>query len=160
MMLDIFLGSAPFEWKHIGITYVYGLAYLAFDIVYYIIGGIFNDSFQVIYDFLDWGKAPGKATTVVVVIMVIMLPLAHAVHVLIARCREKLRSAHPDWGWQGTEEEELERVMEVSGMRDADVWAPLAAGGDDPDLYDSEEEEFGGKSAFFVGAREEKFSAV
>lgn len=61
---------------------------------------------------------------------------------------------------QGTEEEELERVMEVSGMRDADVWAPLAAGGDDPDLYDSEEEEFGGRSAYFVGAREEKVAAV
>lgn len=25
MVLDVFIGAAPFEWKHIGITYVYGL---------------------------------------------------------------------------------------------------------------------------------------
>lgn len=42
-------------------------------------------------------------------------------------------------------------------MRDADVWAPLTAGGDDLDLYDSEEEEFGGKSAFDAGGNEEQF---
>ena len=60
---------------------------------------------------------------------------------------------------QGTDEEELERVMEVSGMRDADVWAPLTGDGD-PNLYDSEEEEMGGASVFFVGGHEEKSRVV
>lgn len=55
---------------------------------------------------------------------------------------------------QGTDEEELERVMEVSGMRDADVWAPLT-GEEDADLYDSEEQEMGGSSVFNVGRNEE-----
>lgn len=39
-------------------------------------------------------------------------------------------------------------------MRDADVWAPLTGNGD-PDLFDSEEEEMGGSSAFDVGRRGE-----
>lgn len=60
---------------------------------------------------------------------------------------------------QGTDEEELERVMEVSGMRDADVWAPLTGEGD-PNLYDSEEEEMGGASVFFVGGHEEQSRVV
>lgn len=46
--------------------------------------------------------------------------------------------------------------MEVSGLRDADVWAPLTAGDGDPGLYDSEEEEMGGASAFYVGRHEER----
>lgn len=45
---------------------------------------------------------------------------------------------------QGTDEEELERAMEVSGLRDADVWAPLT--GDEG--FDSEEEEMGGSAVF------------
>lgn len=73
---------------------------LTFDVVYYIVGGHYNDRFQVIYTFLDWGKAPGKAMTVVVAILAIMVPLAHGMHVLVARYREKLRRDHPNWGWQ------------------------------------------------------------
>lgn len=45
-------------------------------------------------------------------------------------------------------------------MRDADVWAPLTAVGDDLDLYHSEEEEFGGRTAFYVGRQESKIAAV
>ena len=60
---------------------------------------------------------------------------------------------------QGTDEEELERVMEVSGMRDTDVWAPLTAAGGDH-LYDSEEEEMGGGSVFDLGAREVKGGGI
>lgn len=41
-------------------------------------------------------------------------------------------------------------------MHDADVWAPLTGNGD-PHLYDSEEEEMGGASAFHVFGNEEKF---
>lgn len=39
-------------------------------------------------------------------------------------------------------------------MRDADVWAPLTGNGGS-DLYDSEEEEMGGFSAFSAGRNEE-----
>lgn len=43
-------------------------------------------------------------------------------------------------------------------MLDADVWAPLTDRGD-LDLYDSEEEEMGGASAFFMGRNEEALGA-
>eukprot|EP00904_Undaria_pinnatifida_P011261 jgi/Undpi1/7265/HiC_scaffold_22.g09738.m1 len=114
---------------------------------------------KVIYFFLDWGNTPGRAICISAFLMLVALPLAHGFFVLIASGRERLRMMRPDWGWQGTDEEELERVMEVSGMRDADVWAPLTGDGD-PNLYDSEEEEMGGASVFFVGGHEEKSRVV
>lgn len=44
--------------------------------------------------------------------------------------------------------------MEITGLRDADVWAPLTGDGD-RDLYDSEEE-MGGSAVFSIGRDEEK----
>lgn len=73
---------------------------LAFTAVFDVIGGILGDSYNVIYEFLDWGQAPVKAVSVVSVILFIMLPLVHGLHVIIARYREKLRRDQPNWGWQ------------------------------------------------------------
>ncbi|CAM9533149.1 unnamed protein product [Laminaria digitata] len=155
MAANVFIGASPFRWQHIGIAYIYGTLYLAFDILFYLCGSVFSYDDKVIYFFLDWGNTPGKAISVTAFLMIVALPLAHGFHVLVASARERLRRMRPDWGWQGTDEEELERVMEVSGMRDADVWAPLT-GEIDPNLYDSEEEEMGGAAVFFVGGNEEK----
>lgn len=40
-------------------------------------------------------------------------------------------------------------------MRDTDVWAPLTSGVGDRDLYDTEEEEMGGASVFYVGVADD-----
>lgn len=74
---------------------------LAFDIVYYIVGSFlsYEDS-RVIYFFLDWGGAPGRAVTITLFLLVVGLPFSHGVHVLMAAGRDRLRRMRPDWGWQ------------------------------------------------------------
>ncbi|CAN0125830.1 unnamed protein product [Scytosiphon promiscuus] len=146
MMTNVFLGGTPFKWEHIGISYIYGFLYLAFDILYYISGYTFSarEDTRVIYFFLDWGQRPGQAVTTTIFLLAVGLPLSHGLYVLVASARDRLRRIRPDWGWQGTDEEELERAMEVSGLRDADVWAPLTA----EEGFDSEEEEMGGATVF------------
>ncbi|CAM9608013.1 unnamed protein product [Ectocarpus sp. 12 AP-2014] len=144
MAANVFIGGSPFKWQHIGIAYIYGFLYLGFDILYYIFGSVFGykDS-RVIYFFLDWGGAPGRAVTVTLFLLSVGLPLSHGLHVAVAWGRDWVRRMRPGWGWQGTDEEDFERAMEMSGLRDTDVWAPLTGEG-----FDSEEEEMGGASVF------------
>ncbi|CAN0008281.1 unnamed protein product [Pylaiella littoralis] len=147
MVTNVFVEGSPFNWEHIGVAYIYGFLYLSFDIAYYLLASVFgsgDDSSRAIYFFLDWGGAPARAVTVSLFLMAVGLPLSHGIYVLVAGGRNRLRRMRPDWGWQGTDEEELERAMEVSGLRDADVWAPLT--GDEG--FDSEEEEMGGSAVF------------
>lgn len=74
---------------------------MAFDIVYYIFGSPFGyKSSRVIYVFLDWGRAPGRAVTITLFLLLLGLPLSHGLHVLIAAGRERLRRMYPDLGWQ------------------------------------------------------------
>lgn len=71
-----------------------------FDVLFYVCGNIFSSDKAVIYYFLDWGRAPGQAISVVAFLLFVALPLVHGVNVLIARARERVRRMRPDWGWQ------------------------------------------------------------
>lgn len=73
---------------------------LVFDVLFYVFGGIFSSDEAVIYYFLDWGRAPGQAITVVAFLLFVALPLVHGVNMLIARARERVGRMRPDWGWQ------------------------------------------------------------
>lgn len=73
---------------------------LAFDILYYVVGSLSSYDEKVIYFFLDWGNSPARAIAIVTFLFFVALPLAHGMHVLVARGRERLRRMHPQWGWQ------------------------------------------------------------
>ncbi|CAM9614518.1 unnamed protein product [Discosporangium mesarthrocarpum] len=144
LILDVLLGAAPFLWGHILYAYAYAASYLLFDVAYFLIGG--QKETHVAFSILDWHRAPWKGILAVLVVGFVLLPLAHSLHMMVARERLRLHRVHPDWGFQDLDE--LDKAMEMSGLRDTEVWAPLT-GDQDMDLYsDEEEEEMGGAAAF------------
>ena len=89
-LIDVPLSSRPWRYSHIYLAFIYGFAYVGFQLIY-ILGfdGQDSNGNDWIYPILDWKNEPGKAVGWTVATLVLCV-FSYAGLCLLAWARDKL----------------------------------------------------------------------
>lgn len=77
------LVASMFERWQMRATLAYSITYIAFNIVWFLVG---TDSEKVIYKTMDWGDDIGSAILFTVIIIFVLVPVCGLVHYGVYRC--------------------------------------------------------------------------
>lgn len=77
------LVATKFERKQMRATFAYGATYIAWNIVWFLVG---TESEKVIYSPMDWGEDLGGAILFAVVILFVLVPVYGLIHYGVYRC--------------------------------------------------------------------------
>lgn len=77
------LVATEYRLRQVCATEMFGVVYVVFNVIFFYTGP--TDE-KVIYDILDWGGDPGKASAFVVVILVVLVPLFGLAHFGVFKC--------------------------------------------------------------------------
>ena len=92
MLTETCLSSIPVRIFHMVYAMLYGILYVLFSVVYWLLGGTNDSGDRFIYPILDYGGEPYTAVVLVVLFGVVGLPVAQLVHFGLFKLRSYLRT--------------------------------------------------------------------